>query len=135
MGECARCGAFTDNRSEKEYQYCNDCSEVFDGIRRNGVVVTQRQGNNGYDVRMTAAGNQQEGGQESTQVDAIARGKYLADELGVLALFEYRKSGSQWELDEYLTEHPGIRRDVNDRLSRVPTPVKKSLLSRVIDLF
>lgn len=134
MGECARCGAFTDNPADGEYQYCDDCHEVFDEIRREGIVV-QQAGSGGYEVYVTKDSDKYDGGTEKRQADALARAKYLENELNTGALFEYRKTGSQWALNEYLQEHPSIRRDVMSRLSRVPERTDQGLLSRLRSLF
>jgi len=57
--------------------------------------------------------------------------KYIADELGVDGLFEYDRSGSQWVLEEYLNEHPSVRSNAMDRLSRVPENSDKGLIDKL----
>ena len=131
MGECARCGAFTDVPAEGDYQYCLDCQAEFDDVADSGVVV-ERTGD-GYHVHARTESVDSSGGMEDSQTDALARGKYLADELGVRALFRYDETGSQWLLEEYLREHPSIRRDVVERLSRVPEEGGSGLLDRIGD--
>jgi len=69
-----------------------------------------------------------------SQVDGLARGKYIADETGLPAAFKYHRSGSMWMLDEYLNEHPDIRKRVHQRLSRVPETSEDGLLDRVRSL-
>lgn len=135
MGECARCGNFTDNPAEGEYQYCDDCQSRFDEVRRNGVVVREKADGNGYEISVNRSSNPHEGGVEDDQVDALARGKFLVEQTGETGLFEYRTTGSQWILEEYLQEHPQIRRDVNDRLSRVPEKADGGLLQKLKSLF
>ncbi|MFD1588533.1 hypothetical protein ACFR9U_16265 [Halorientalis brevis] len=135
MPECARCGAFTNNPGDGEYQYCDDCHNRFDKIRQNGVIVEQIPESGGYQVYVTADTNRHEGGTEESQADALARGKYLTDELSADGLFTYQSSGSQWLLEEYLQTHPKIRRDVRDRLSRVPDRAEDGLLDRLRSLF
>jgi hypothetical protein len=131
MPECERCGAFTDNRRSGEYHYCSDCTETFDEIRQNGVVV---KGDGKYDILVNVDGHREKGGQEFSQTDALARGKLIADELGVDALFEYDESGSSWLIEEYLTAHPGIQSDVSRRLGRVPND-ESGLLAKLRNLF
>lgn len=80
---------------------------------------------------VNADNQRQRDGVEETQTDALARGKYLAEELGLDGLFEYHATGSQWILDEYLQAHPEIRSDVIDRLSRVPDKTQDGLLARL----
>lgn len=134
MGECARCGAFTDNPAEKEYQYCDDCHQLFDEIRQEGIIVQQARPG-GYEVYVTKNSDKYEGGTEKRQADGLARAKYLEDELNAKALFEYQRSGSQWILNEYLQAHPDIRRNVMSRLNRVPERTEQGVLSRLRDLF
>lgn len=135
MGECARCGDFTDNPADGKYQYCDDFLGRFDEVHRRGVVVQEKSGENSYEVSVNSSGSTYEGGIEDNQVDALARGKYLVEQTGETGLFEYRKTGSQWILEEYLREHPQIRSDVDDRLSRVPQKADSGLLQKLKSLF
>lgn len=135
MGECARCGAFTDNPAKGQYQYCEDCQQLFDEIRQNGVIVQQTPGSGGYEVYVTHESEEYSGGTESNQAEALARGKYIADDLGIEGLFEYEKAGSQWKLEEYLQEHPNVRQDVMQRLSRIPENTESGLLEKLRNLF
>lgn len=131
MPECARCHDFTDNSSSGDYHYCDDCLDRFAEIERSGVIV-EGSGSN-YEVVVTDAGAQKRGGQEYSQVDALARGKLIADEHGLDALFKYEETGSRWLLDEYLRTHSSIRQDVHERLRRVPDNEKAGLLATVRD--
>lgn len=119
MPECARCGAFTDNPAEKYYHYCQDCHRHFDEIRESGVIIRDIEGGN-YEVSVTVPGAEGRGGREKSQIEALARGKKIADEIGTDAIFEYSGSGSQWDLESYLNTHPDVRHGVYNRLSRVP---------------
>jgi hypothetical protein len=132
MPECDRCGAFTDVAREGDYHYCEDCRSTFAGIRENGVVV---RGEGEYDVLVNVDGHYDKGGQEQSQVDALARGKLLSDELGVDGLFEYGETGSTWILSEYLNAHPDIQTDVSERLSRVPDRDDAGLLAKLRSIF
>lgn len=131
MVECASCGDFTDNPVDGKYSYCDDCLAEFDEIRNDGVIVQQEQGRAGYQVFATARRSDHEGGFESDQIAALARGKHLAEKIGCRAIFEYKASGSTWILEEYLQYHPDIRRDVRNRLSRVPKKSDGGLLNRI----
>ncbi|GAA3880133.1 hypothetical protein [Haloarcula argentinensis] len=120
MAECARCGAFTDNEADGEYHYCDDCLADFATIEQSGVVVEQATEGGAYHLIVTDGDASLDGGQETSQVDALARGKYICDECGLNGVFKYAPSGSTWVLSEYLQAHPGIRQDVHERLRRVP---------------
>lgn len=132
MPECERCGAFTDIKRDGKYHYCKDCRSTFADIRESGVVV---RGEDEYDVLVNVDGHRDKGGKEHSQVDALARGKLVADELGVDGLFEYEETGSTWVLPEYLSEHPDIQADVSARLSRVPDDEGVGLLERLRNAF
>jgi hypothetical protein len=132
MAECDRCGAFTDNPRDGDYHYCQDCRDTFARIRQSGVVV---RGDGDYDVLVNVDGHYDKGGQEESQVDALARGKLLSDELDVDGLFEYQRTGSVWILAEYLNAHPDIQSDVSERLSRVPDQDSPGLLAKLRALF
>jgi hypothetical protein len=130
MPECSRCGDFTDNPKEKEYHYCEDCHEFFRSIRESGVVV--KRSNNKYEVTVNVEAEEGRSGSEPTQTEGLARAKMVADDLGTKALFEYTKTGSMWELENYLNTHPSVRHDVLDRLGRVPDKKAESgFLSRL----
>ena len=131
MPECERCGAFTDNRRSGEYHYCSDCLDIFNEVRQAGVVV---KGEDEYDVLVNVDGHEEKGGKEYSQVDALARGKLVADELGVDGLFEYDGTGSIWLIEEYLNTHPSIQNDVSRRLSRIPDD-ESGLLSKLRSVF
>lgn len=133
MPECVRCGAFTDNPADGQYHYCDECLDDFAEVERSGVMVEQRPDGR-YDVLVTDLEASVDGGKELSQVDALARGKYIADECRVDALFKYRETGSTWVLEEYLREHPDIRQDVHERLRRVPEQTKPGFLARIRDL-
>ena len=135
MAECARCNAFTDNPAEGEYPYCDECHDYFETIRESGVIVQQMTDSEGYQIYVTAKKGHNQGGVEKTQVNALARGKQLADEYGLEALFEYQRSGSQWGLDEYLQAHPEIQRDVRERLRRTPAQTDGGFMKRLRNLF
>lgn len=129
MPECARCGDFTDNSAEQHYHYCDDCMDRFAEIAERGVVIEQEK--DGTHIMVTARDESFDGGMESSQIDGLARGKYISDETGLPALFKYSKSGSRWELDEYLREHPKIRQQVHDRLRRVPDKSPDGFMQRI----
>lgn len=131
MSECARCGAFTDNPAERKYHYCDDCHATFDAIRENGVVIQPRRRKRDYQVIVTADIDEHLGGREPNQVEAIARGKYIADRHGLDAMFEYHGTGSLWLIDEYMQAHPDIRRKAVDRISRVPDKRTPGLIRRL----
>jgi hypothetical protein len=130
MAECVRCGDFTDNPADGEYHYCDDCLDHFAEVEGNGVIVEEDPADDAYYIIVTARDASMDGGSESSQADALARGKYVADETGLPALFKYKSSGSRWILDEYLEAHPKIRQDVHDRIRRVPDQ-SDGLISRV----
>lgn len=134
MPECIRCGDFTDNPADGDYHYCDECLDGFAEIESSGVIVEQRD-SGGYNVIVTDATASLDGGNEESQVEALARGKYIADECGLEALFKYERTGSNWVLDEYLQTHPNIRKDVHERLSRVPEQTPEGLLDRIKSLF
>lgn len=131
MPECARCGDFTDNPAKNQYHYCDNCTDHFARIRNNGVIVQLIDDRGNYEVSVTAPGYEGKGGREPSQVEGLARGKKLADELGVPAMFEYQDTGSQWDLEKYLNEHPSVRSGVYNRLSRVPNRSVAGLLDRL----
>lgn len=135
MAECARCNAFTDNPAEGKYHYCDDCLAEFEEIRTTGVVVEPVGRSDGYHVQLPRKFDGYESGQESNQADAIARGKWLCDELGLDGLFVYHETRSTWPLDEYLRAHPLVRRDALDRVRRVPSSPRPSFLTRLRNKF
>lgn len=135
MPECERCGDFTDNPAEKQYHYCNSCQSKFDEVRQNGVIIQQSSEHGEYNVFVAADNEDHQGGAESSQTDALARAKHISDEIGADVLFQYKQSGSRWMLDEYLQAHPSIRRDVLDRLNRVPDDQDSGLIERMKGLF
>jgi len=104
---------------------------TFDEVRQGGVVI---KGEDEYDVLVNVNGHQDKGGQEYSQVNALARGKLVADELDVNGLFEYDGTGSTWLIEEYLSTHPSIQSDVSKRLSRVPDN-ESGLLSKLCSVF
>ncbi len=129
MPECARCGAFTDNQTSGEHQYCDNCLDRFAEVENSGVVV--EGGNGDYHIVVTDSAIQDEGGKETSQVEALARGKYIADEHGLDALFKYHPSGSTWILEDYLGQHPDIRQDIHERLRRVPEGTPSGIIERI----
>ena len=135
MAECARCSAFTDNHAKGDYPYCDDCHDRFENVRESGVIVRQIPDSGEYQIDVTTSTGRNQGGTEKTQVDALARGKHLADKYGLEALFEYQRSGSQWMLDEYLQAHPEIRQDVRERLRRTPEKTDGGFVKRLRNLF
>lgn len=130
MPECVRCGDFTDNPADGDYYYCDDCLDRFAEIEERGVIVEQEKEGDVH-VIVTAHDEKFDGGTEESQVHGLARGKYIADETGLPALFKFERSGSRWVLDEYLTEHPDIRQDVHERLRRVPDKSPEGFLDRI----
>lgn len=135
MPECARCGDFTDNPAQKHYNYCDNCQDLFNDIRSSGIVIEPIGRQKGYDVRIASSKKGYSGGRESNKVDALARGQWLMDELGVQGIFTYHGSGSTWLIEGYLETHPGINRKVQDRISRVPDKAQAGLLARIKNLF
>lgn len=135
MPECERCGAFTDNPAEKEYHYCDSCQSKFEEVCQNGVVIQQSKPNGDYNIFVASENEDYQGGTESSQVDALARAKHLSDKLRMEALFQYKKSGSRWMLEEYLQAHPSIRRDVLDRLSRLPENQDAGFIQKMLGMF
>lgn len=135
MPECARCGDFTDNSAQKQHHYCDDCQDLFNDIQKSGIVIEPLGRRKGYDVRIAASKNGYSGGRESNQIDALARGSWLMDELGVRGIFTYHGSGSTWPINEYLEAHPNINRKVQNRISRVPEKARGGLLTRIRNLF
>ena len=135
MAECARCGDFTDNQAQKKYNYCNDCEDLFKEIRNSGIVIEPLGRPKGYDIRITSSKKGYSGGRESNQIDALARGQWLMDELNVRGIFTYHGSGSIWPVEEYLEAHPKINRKVQNRIARVPEKTRVGLLSRIKNLF
>lgn len=131
MPECVRCGAFTDNSSRGEYYYCDDCLDRFARVERAGVVVEQEESRGDYHILVTDQSASIDGGVEKSQQDALARGKFIADECGLDALFKYEETGSTWILEEYLDAHPEIRQDVHERLRRVPDETSDGFLERI----
>lgn len=131
MPECARCGAFTDNPAKKRYHYCQDCQHHFDRIRQNGIVVRSGARRRDNTVVVNDGRHSDRGGQEPTFIEALARGKKLANELALDAMYEYEKRGSQWDLDAYLNRHPRTRSKVFSRLSRDPTKSSAGLITRL----
>ena len=99
MPECVRCGDFTDNRADGDYHYCDSCLNRFAEIEANGVIVEQDDESQ-YQVIVTAAEATHGGGTELSQTDALARGKYIAEESGLDAVFKYERTGSRWLLEE-----------------------------------
>lgn len=129
MPECARCNDFTDVPAKGEYHYCTDCMDRFEEIEQHGVVV---EGGGGDDYHITVTASNQDsmrGGREYSQSDALARGKHICDESGLDGIFKYNRTHSIWLIDEYLEEHPEIRRQVRERLRKLPED--DSLLDRV----
>lgn len=55
MPECARCGDFTDNPAEKQYQYCTSCNQHFSEIRESGVIVRRIDNRGNYEVSVTVS--------------------------------------------------------------------------------
>lgn len=135
MAECDCCGDFTNNPTEGQYHYCDACLDRFAEIESNGVIVEEDISNNEYNIIVTAQSSSMEGGTERSQVDALARGKYIANKTNLPALFKYTTSGSQWVLDEYLNAHPSIQQDVHERLRRVPDRTDGGLLNKIRNLF
>lgn len=133
MPECVRCGAFTDNPADGDYHYCDNCLDQFSEIEQSGVIMEQAEPGNDYHVIATNHDAAVEGGAEYSQTEALARGKYIADEYNLDAIFKYKRTGSIWILDEYLEAHPEIRQEVQERLRRVPEETPDGFLSRIKD--
>jgi len=64
----------------------------------------------------------------------LARGKWLSDELGIKGIFTYGGTGSTWLIDEYLREHPSVRRKALNRIRRIPDKARPGLLTRLRNL-
>jgi len=134
MPECARCNDFTDNPATREYHYCDSCEDHFHAVEQSGIVIEQDRKGGEYHIIVTDGDANVDGGREKSQSEALARAKHLSDETGASAMFKYRRSGSKWDLETYLRDHPAIRQDVQQRLRRVPDD-DASLLRRVRELF
>lgn len=130
MPECVRCHDFTDNSADGDYHYCDDCRDQFEEIEQHGVVV-EHDTDGDVHIIVTASDEAINGGTEQSQIDGLARGKYIADETGLPVLFKFNRSGSRWLLDEYLQAHPDIRKEVHKRLRRVPDDSPDGILDRV----
>ena len=134
MPECERCGDFTDNSPAGEYHYCDSCEQRFEKVRTSGVVVEKKHSDDDYTIYVAQNDEDYRGGTEASQVDALARGKHLADELGTDALLRYGPNESQWLVEEYLEHHPNIRSDVYERLNRVPEGRDSCLIQKLKSL-
>jgi hypothetical protein len=134
MPECARCHDFTDNSPDGDYHYCDDCLDQFSEVEQSGVVV-EHDTNGEVHVIVTGTGGTFSGGVEQSQVDGLARGKNISEEMGLPALFKYNETGSRWLLDEYLEEHPDIRKEVHERLRRLPDDSSGGILARIREFF
>lgn len=134
MAECARCRARTDDETRGEYRYCEDCRDHFSAIERAGVVVEDRAGGD-VGVLVTASETTMDGCIEKHRVEALARGKQIADVEELDALFVVEQSGARWELEAYLDAHPDVRQDVERRVERLPDPDSGGLLSWIRGLF
>lgn len=130
MPECARCSDFTDNPANQDYHYCDDCLNHFEEVEDRGVIVEHERNGEVY-VMVTSLDEAEDGGTEYSQIEGLARGKYIANETGLPAVFKYNQTGSIWDLDDYLREHPSIRQDVNDRLRKVPDNSSEGLIQRI----
>jgi len=133
MPECVRCGAFTDNPADGDYHYCDDCLDRFAEIEQSGVVVEQDEVGGDYHVIVTNRDASLDGGTEYSQTEALARGKYIAEECDLDAVFKYKRTGSIWILDEYLEAHPELRQKVHERLRRVPDETPDGFIDRIRD--
>jgi len=133
MPECARCGAFTDNPAEKDHHYCDTCLDRFAEIEQHGIVIEQDTDGTVH-VIVTARDVSVDSGTEHSQVDGLARGKHIAEETGLDAIFTYQPTGSTWLLDAYLQAHPSIRKEVHDRLCRVPERSSDGIIERIKEL-
>lgn len=106
MTECARCGSDeAESRAGAGYEYCDDCWELIERVRDEGVYIRSRHFNNEFhrDPYNVPANN---------QVEALAYGLDQMEERGCEGVFHYQKTGSYWLISEYLEAHPGIREDV-----------------------
>jgi len=133
MPECVRCGDFTDNPSDGEYHYCDECLDYFAAVEERGVII-EHESDGDVHVIVTANNESFDGGSEQSQIDGLARGKHIAEQTGLPAIFKYKATGSCWELDEYLQAHPKIRQNVHERLRRVPDNTAERLIDRIKSL-
>lgn len=110
MVTCTRCGAEAEESpAYGKYNYCDECVEMFEEIRKNEMLIRSRHGNREFDrypYEVTGAGIQ------PNQVKALAKGLDVAEKRGVRAVFHYQKTRLWWLVDEYLEAHPGIAEDV-----------------------
>lgn len=125
---CTRCGErFAEGGVQfKQRVYCAACVGLFEAIAEEGVVVRSRHDRDNFQKKpyVVAGGGEQY--VEHSQVEALARGKQLAERMETRGLFIFWKHGSHWVLDRYLDEHPEIARDVEGeaRKLRGSSPVQ-----------
>lgn len=120
IDECARCGApvTADSRwihSGSQYDYCEDCGEVFDNVIEDGVTVRSRHGNQEFHHYPYEA-PKINGDTPENQVEALAAGLKQMREKDVQGVFIYQKTGSYWLISEYLDAHSSIATDVEEYL-------------------
>lgn len=114
MPSCACCGMDTDGGPpDSHYAYCDECLDLFEQIRGEGVWVRWRNNNAntlpaGYYVWDPVDGERH----ASSQTEALAEAQDAMENHGLPGLFEYRKSGSRWLVEDYLDAHPKIAHDV-----------------------
>ncbi|RZV08654.1 hypothetical protein BDK88_2728 [Natrinema hispanicum] len=128
MGKCARCGTEDANPPKHnrhlDYEYCDECQEMFDSVWENGVVVRSRHSNRAFDdlpyevsIRaddVNTTENWRDKRNPQNQVEALGEAKKAMETYDLPGLFIYQKTGSVWLIDEYLETHPKIRGDVED---------------------
>ncbi|MFB6164899.1 MAG: hypothetical protein ABEJ31_07055 [Haloarculaceae archaeon] len=93
--------------------------------------MEQERSGGKYHIIVTDGEASLDGGAEKSQVQALARGKYIADECGLDAIFKYAGTESIWILDEFINAHPSVRQDVHERLRRLPENTSDGFLDRI----
>ena len=138
---CARCGASDSGLSALgptvDYEYCDDCNELFKDIHANGVTVRSRHTNDAFDQVPYVVGiadhsgphtaNIHDSNRPMNQVEALAMGKDAMEKYDLPGVFIYQKTGSVWLIDEYLDAHPGIAEDVRRERMSFLQKIRKSL--------
>lgn len=134
MVDCERCGEKIATSGQRVIRYCDACQETFSAIEANGVLVEQASVGESYQIYVTDTGVPFTGGQEDTQVDALARAKYITNQTGLDALVKQPCRGTTWLLDEYLAHHLMIEEEVAERLQAIPDDASLTIVNRLQDV-
>lgn len=92
--------------------YCTNCVTLFEEIAEEGVVVRSRHDEPDYDEIPYVIHWDGTAQTAENQIEALARGKEVAERNDVAGLFIYQRRGSHWILDAYLDAHPDLRSKV-----------------------